>query len=641
MQFNLRIMSILFLLVVMLSTAFAACDVFVDNFEVKLRADGSYDNEIIAPENENIDIQITYFIDDYSGTTCPTNLTVRAEISKYNNSTSSWMFDENKTETKSLVRNNSYTVSFPNEFNTGTNSNYTRFRVRAFLYNGSEEIETAEAFVDVEDDSCDNLRINTTSIVVDEGSSATKTFTIENNSNLDFRISSIESSSSSSIIDFENIDYSQYIYSNSDQDIDVTVNADDVSYNTTVTAYLSVAGYLGNNYCSVSKIGRESFSVRVENNSGSSTGSSSDCDDIDIQTRFTEYNESTTQKLIFGIKNNSTKRFEILAIEPYSSSFTLNKYFNEKYIFSGQTADLILNAILPSVTQNRTLQGTVKVRGVFSDGKSCSFTQIGTKTFDVNVIDSSNTLINPNCAGFNISAPESLNVENYGSFAFTITNATNRTASIIVEGSIDVSPTVIVLPKNSSLSRTINVQMNSSSGFVKFIPIIEGCNVQEKIVQLKNTASGLLTESEMNLSIERDYNLNVITLITEIQNPTNKVFNGILKIDSPEGWPDLEKEVVVVPGKNNFVERLGASGSTQEGTIRVSFSSGGKIISESVNTTEQNNLSLTGLFAFGSNFGILGLILLIVLVVVIIVGVIETSPKAKAQSEQEWVNNKN
>lgn len=642
MQFNLKLMSVLFLLLVLLSTAFAACDIQVDSLDVTLKDSGSYANSITATQDADIDIKMTFRVSDYSGTTCPADINVKADIYKYDAINSRWVFVESKNESRALSENN-YTVTWSNQFNTGHSSNYTRFKVEAFVLNGSTELDDDTANVEVSNDSCNGITINSSTINASENDSTTETFSLENNTDETFRIISMDYSTSSSLINNVDFDYAdEYVYSDSDEDFDVTVETDSVSSDTTVTVSLSVAGYLGNKYCSATDIGRESVSVRIEDDSsGSGSDFSSDCDDIDIQTRLTEFEEGTAQKLIFGVKNNSTKRFEILGVEASSSSFNLSKYFNEKYIFSGQIGDLILNAVLPNVTSDRNFSGLVKVRGVFSDGKSCSFSQIDSKTFNVNVINSESKFVGPNCSGFNISVPESVTVENNGSFNFTITNSTNQTANIVVEGSIDVTPTVIVLPKNSSLSKAMNVQLNSQTGFVKFDPSVDGCFIGSKTVQLINTATGDLSEASMDLTMNRDNNLSVITLNVLIQNSSNKNFTGVLNIDSPNGWPSVQKTVTVVPGSNNFVEKLGSSGNFKEGTIKVSFSADKKTISDSIETSEQNNSAFAGLFAFGGSLNALGIILIIILVIVIIVGVIETSPSTRTTKGQEWVNQKN
>ncbi len=642
MQFNMRILSVLMLLLIMTSSALA-CNVDISGLVTQLKADGSYDTSITAPKSSDIDIKLTFDM-SYSGNDCPTNLTAKVVITKYSESASDWVDVKTQNESFELDNETDYSVYFTDEFNTGSNSNYTEFRVESSILNGTTVKDSDEATLSVENNSCDGIKINTSSITIDEGSNVTKTFTIENNTSKDFRITNADFSSSSAIIESGSIDYPEYVYSHSDDSLDLLIEPGYVSSRTSTTLVLSVEGYLGNTFCSASAIGKKNISVTINNTSsnddGSSYSTSSDCDNIDIQTRNTELDESSTQKLAFGIKNNSTKRFEVLAVETASSSFTLNNYFNEKYIFPGQTGDLILNAVLPNVTQTRTLQGTVKVRGIFSDGRSCSFTQIGTKTFDVNVLDLANNSINPNCAGFNISVPDSITVENYGDLAFTITNASNRTAKIIIEGTMDISPTVIVLPKNSSLSKKVSVGLNSQTGVIKFIPTIEGCSLSAKTVQVKNTANGTLNEATMSANTDRDYNSSTITLTIQVDNPTNKIFDGTLNIDSPEGWPDISRSISVVPGENTFTEKLGTSGNYSEGNIKVSFTSDGKIISANTNTSNQNNSALAGLFAFGTNAGAIGIILLIILVIVVLVGILDYSPKSKATTSQGWVNNK-
>ena len=642
MQFNLRVISALFLFLLMASGAFA-CSIDISNLITEVRANDSYDTSIIATKNSDIDIKITFDVDSFSGSDCSSNITTRVKIYKYDNTDDEWVLMETQSKSNTLSEDN-FSVLFSNEFNTGSSSRYTQFKVEGIVLNGTQELGLEEATIDVENNSCDEINLIASNFSINEGDTSTKTVTIENNTGADFRITSADFSTSSSLIRSGEVEYSsEYVDAHSDELIDLIIETGYVSSNSSTIIALSVAGYLGNTFCSATAIGKKNITVTVNNTSSTNTGSTStnsDCDDIDIQTRFVEFDESTNQNLVFGIKNNSTKRFEVLAVESYSSNFTLSNYFNEKYIFSGQTGELILSAQLPNVSQNRTVQGTVKVRGMFSDGRSCSFTQIGTKTFDVTIIDSANNSLNPNCSGFNISAPNSLVIENYGELAFTISNNTNRTATTIIEGSIDVSPTVIVLPRNSSLTRKISVSLNSQTGFVKFVPSVEGCAVSEKIVQLTNNASGNLSQVAINVSANRDYELSTITLKVQINNPTNKLFNGVLNINTPNGWPDIEKNVTIVPGENILIEKIGSSGNYSEGNINVSFSSNGQEISSNVSTNDSSDINLMGLFAFGGNFGLFGILLLILLVIIVVAGVLDYSPSTKATTDQEWVNKK-
>jgi hypothetical protein len=126
-----------------------------------------------------------------------------------------------------------------------------------------------------------------------------------------------------------------------------------------------------------------------------------------------------------------------------------------------------------------------------------------------------------------------------------------------------------------------------------------------------------------------------------VNNPTNKVFDGVLSINAPNGWPSIQRNVVITPGENTFTEKLGSSGDYSEGEIKVSFASDGKTISANTNTNDSSTSALAGLFAFGGNISVIGIILLIILIVIVLVGMMDYSPSNKATTEQEWVHEKN
>lgn len=648
MGFELRGMSILVLFLLLLSTVFAACDVEVSNLITEVRdgtssSSSDFDSDIVLEKNNSVDVRLSFDIEDYYSTSC-SQLKARLKISRYDESVSDWV--EFKTTEKTISVQDDYEeVLFDNIFNTGSNSDYSSFLVEGMILEGSRILDSSDASIEIEDESCDGIELVTATFYIDESDFDSKTFVINNETTADFEISNIELISSSSVILDGDVDYPSVIYAKDSGEIEVSLETRSVSNNTNTTILININGYLNNKYCSSSAIGKKSISVVVRNNSnsnnsGSGVSSNSDCSNIQIQSQGFEFLEGTNQQLILGIKNNSTKRFEILEIQASSSDFELNENDNEQYVFSGQTINLSLNASLPNVSFDSTLTGNLKVRGVFSDGKSCSFTQIDSETINVKVINSNELLLSSNCNGFEITAPESIIVQNNGSFDFTINNFSNKTVQIIVEGETKDNATVIILPKNSSLSRKMNVELFSSNGFVKFIPKIDGCNLNSKTVNITNTSTGNFEELKMDLEVQRDYNLGVITLNTKINNPSNKVFEGTLKISSPNGWPDVEKNVLIAPGENNLVEKLGSSGRFSEGEIQVSFSSEGKTISNKINTNE-SKLVLAGLFAFGGNLSSLGIILMIILVIIIIVGVIGDLNESAPVPKEKWVNEKN
>jgi hypothetical protein len=646
MRVKLKWVLIVFVFLLTLSTVFAACEVSVSNLVTEVKIDSGtdssdFDSEVNAELNEYIDVRLSFDLEDYSSS-C-SSIKAKLRISRYDESKADWV--EYKNIEKSIGSlDDYYEIIFENAFNTGSNSNYTEFMIEGMIVEGSRVIDSSDAFLSLIDNSCDGIKIDATTFYIDEDDYDSKNFVIKNETTSDFSISSIELISSNSVIISGGVDYPSEVYSNDSDELEVSLETKNVSTNTNATVLLSISGYLDDKYCSASAIGKKSISVVVRNTNNTSGSSSSnldsDCEDIQIISNELEFNEGTNQKIIMGVKNNSTKRFEILDVDASSSSFDLTRNTNDKYLFSGQTGDVILNANLPNVSSDKILTGTLKIRGVFSDGKSCSFTQIPSEEINVKVINLTNNSLVPNCAGFNIIAPENLVIENNGSFDFTINNFSNKTARVIIEGSIQVNPTIIVLPKNSSLARKMDVELFSNNGFVKFTPTIEGCNLNSKIVNISNNVSGSISEAEIDLKIQRDYNKGIIDLGIVINNSTNKSFSGVLKIVTPNGWPNIEKTIVIVPGENSLVEKFGASGEASEGEITVSFSSNGQTILDSINTNE-NNLVLAGLFSLGGNLSSFGIILLIILVVIIIVGIIGDLGESTPTKKEEWVIEKN
>ena len=562
MRSKLKWVFIVFVFLLALNTAFAACNINVSDLVTGVRIDStrdsSFSSEINAEPNKYIDVRLSFDLDNYSSS-C-SSIKAKIKISRYDESRAEWV--EYRTNEKSVSSSDgSKEVIFENIFSTGSSSNYSKFMIEGMIFEGTKMLDSSDAFVNLMSGSCDGIKLDTTTFYIDEDSYDSKNFTIRNETTSDFKISSIDVISSNYIIKSGNVEYPSIVYSKDSDEIEVSIETRSVSVNTNATMLLSISGYLGDKYCSASAIGKKSIGVVVRNTNNtsgsSSTSSSSECEDIQIISNELEFKEGTNQTIAIGVKNNSTKRFEILGVDTTSSNFDLTKINNDRYVFSGDTGEVILNANMPSVSSNKNLTGTIKLRGVFEDGKSCSYNQIASEKINVRVIDSTNNSNLVNCEGFGIIAPENLTITNNGYFDFTINNFSNKTVRVVVEGSIATDPTIIVLPKNSSLSRKMDVELFSSNGFVKFTPTIEGCSLNSKTVNITNNATGSINETSIDLKLQRNYEERTITLETILYNPTNKSFSGVLKITTPNGWPDIERTITIIPGKNNLIEKLG------------------------------------------------------------------------------------
>ncbi|MFA5930989.1 MAG: hypothetical protein WC821_01620 [archaeon] len=645
MDLKTRIISMLVLVTILLSGAMA-CNVELSSFTTEVRGTADFYSSISASKNTDIDIKNYFYIDSYSGSDCPSTISSKAIVSKYNVNTSSWeTYRTTSTKSQDLARG-TVQLQWDNEFNTGSNNNYDRYRIEGVVLVGSTELDRTESYVDIEDNSCSGIILSTSNITIDEARSTTRTFSIENNTNQEFRITTMNILSTNSLINSGSTNYDNIVSAYSSEPISVTLNAGTVSSNSTITSTMEVAGYLGNTYCSTSDIGRETFSVTVQNTGNNDSGyyydgyyydngysTSSDCDDILISANNFSMDESTESKLSVTLKNDSTKRFEILEVQTTNNGVELSNYYNEKYIFSGQYSDIIFRAVAPSVLQDRAYDNTVKVRGQFSDGRTCSFTSITPKTFNINVINQVGSGA-ANCSAFSLSAPTSVSVQNYGSVPFTITNGTNKRADIYIEGSVEATPSIISLPEKTSISRDLQVKINSTSGEINFRPVVEGCNFSTTRVAITNTGTGELTQAIMTINSTKDANTGELTLTVEVNNPTTKSFLGVLSVQTPNGWVSSDRTVSLSPGKNVFVVNVTPTTNATEGRGKVTFSANGQEISKEFSTSGEGGFA--GLFAFGGNISALGIILLVIVAAVILVAML-TGGQTKPQEEEKWV----
>lgn len=632
-------------LVTILLSGAMACTVNLNSFTTEVRGTADFYSSISASKNTDIDVKNNFYIDSYSGSDCPSTISSKAIISRYNINTNQWeTYKTTSTKSQDLARG-TIQLQWDNEFNTGSNNNYDRYMIEGIVLVGSTEIDRTESYVDIEDNSCSGIILSTSNITIDEARSTTRTFSIENNTNQEFRITTMNILSTSSLINSGSTNYDNIVSAYSSEPISLTLNAGTVSSNSTTTSTMEVAGYLGNTYCSVTDIGRETFSVTVQNTGNNDSGyyydgyyydngysTSSDCGDILLSANNFSMNESTESKFTINVKNDSTKRFEILEVQITNNGIELSNYYNEKYIFSGQYSDIILRAVAPSVIQDRAYDNTIKIRGQFSDGRTCSFDSIDEKTFNVNVINQAGSGA-ANCSAFSLSAPTSVSVQNFGSIAFTINNGTNRRADIYVEGSAEATPSIISLPEKTSISRDLQIKINATNGEITFRPVVEGCTFSTTKVAITNTGTGELTQSTITINSSKDSNTGELTLSVEINNPTTKSFLGILSVQTPNGWVSSDRSVSLAPGKNVFVIKVTPTTNAVNGNGKITFSANGQEISKDFSTSGEGLFA--GLFAFGGNISALGLVLLVIVAVVILVAML-TGGQTKPSVEEEW-----
>jgi len=649
MNWLMKIGCVLALLFILISTV-NACNVNISGLKTDLRTTNDFSTTMTTGRSEDIDVRVTFDVTSFSGSDCPTNLETKSIIKRYNTSTSAWETVKTTSTKTQNLSNGPFYFLWENEFNTGSNTNYTRYEVEGSVYQGTTLLDSEIAYVDVQDNSCTGVKIVVDNFSVDEGRSTSKQIRIENNTNYSFSISALNIYFSNSIIRSGSLDYDNYVSAHSYESATLSVDAAYVSSNTTTTGVIDVSGYLGGTYCSITNIGRKNVDITVRdlgyNDSGYyddgyydnySSGTSADCSNIALNANSFSMSENSEGKFSVNVRNNSTKRFEILQVQTTSNGVELSNYYNEKYIFSGQISDIVLKAVSPNVTQDKVFENKIKVRGIFSDGKSCSFDNIGEKAFNISVANETSTV--PNCSAFSISVSNIVNVTNSGTVQFTINNGTNKRADIYVEGNIEATPTIISLPEKTSISRTLDVKLNSPNGVITFRPVVEGCSLSTTQVQVNNLASGALNNATITTSTTRDENTGTVVLSVEVNNPTTKMFEGTLTINAPNGWIVSSRSATLSPGRNIFKIIMTPTSEAVSGTGRVTFTANNESVSSEFSTN--NGSSFAALFSFGASAGSIAMILLIIVVVVILVGMISNREyDGGSQMNQVWVEKK-
>ncbi len=512
MNFRARALAIVaFVILIFLVMGGAyACSINVSSFQTEARGTGDYSTAITADRSTDIDIKISFTVDSYSGSDCPTNISAQSKIYRYNNDTSNWEYVKTTSSKSQELSNDTYVFVWNNEFNTTSTAKYTRYRIDGNILSGSTIVDTETAYVGVENNSCSGVTLVANNFTINEGATSTRTLRIENNTNKEFSISTLSVILNSPIIRSGNTSgYDNVVSSFSYEPVNLYLDAGFVSSNTTTTLKFQVAGYLGNNYCSISAIGTKNFDVTVQNTGTNDnyndtyydpyydnySTTSSACADINLSANNTTMDEATEGKPVINITNSSTKRFEILEVKTTNNGVDLSNYYNDKYVYPGQVSDIVLRAISPSVTSDKVYTNTVWVRGVFSDGRTCSFGLTGKTTIITTIVDASAIAATQNlplnCTNFSISVPSSAQIKNYGAIPFTINNNTGKRADIYIEGTtgINTTPTLIPLPGSSSITRELAVNVNSANGQVTFRPVVDGCSLASKSVAITNTST--------------------------------------------------------------------------------------------------------------------------------------------------------
>lgn len=594
----------------------SACTVSMTDFDLEIRSDTEgYGDNVDAVNGDDVDIRVELTIGTVADSSyaCGSNAQVIADIYTYNGSSYEYWVSTS-TQNVNLTNGQNATITWDDAFEV--DDSYSRYQVRAKIYDANTDFSTQTSTIYVEQGECSDIILRTEDFNIDAGEEQTQTFEIENNSNVDFEVTSIDLSINNTDFSINSITYNDTVGADDSEDVDIEIEADSDATDQEIDGTFRVSGNLGALYCSVSDIGSETFTVEIDgdaDNDDSDDTSPADCDELSITANDFTIREGEEETVSFYLTNDSTKRFEILDVETSDNGVDIQTHFFEQYAFSGEVADIVLSVDAPNVSSNKVYENYIQVRGIFSDGTECQLEDVEDETFDVSV---TNTIgfSSATCGELTIEVPDRVSVQNYGTIPFTIVNGTEKRADIIFESTIDVNPTLISLPENTSISREISVTIVGSEATILVKPQVDGCNYSSQKIIVENTARGNLEDVTMSLTMEEGDD--GIKMIVEFDNPTNKAFQGELSFEMPEGWNAENRIITAAPGKTIAEVQLSHVDGAAAGKGTARFVSGGEELTQEFGTSDRGAFT-AGLFALGDGM-ILGLIMIAVLVLVVL-----------------------
>jgi len=234
------------------------------------------------------------------------------------------------------------------------------------------------------DVDCGNIEIKANNIHVDESSREIVSFTIENDTDEDFDLQGLELEESSSYFDVEVYSKPSEIRAGESATFRLRIDSERVSSNKQGTVTVEARGrFEGGEYCSLSEINEERFTVYVDN-SGSTTPTD-DCDEIEIDVSDVFIDEDSTRTVSFRIRNRDNDDFEVKGITLDESSSYFSARVTTKPLWVRAYDDAIFKVRIESDNVSSDRQGdvTVQVKGEFEDGEYCGYSDVTEEEFTV------------------------------------------------------------------------------------------------------------------------------------------------------------------------------------------------------------------------------------------------------------------
>ena len=374
-RFSLVLIGIILVLFSYAAQAQSCSDMSIYADDTIMNENDTESDYIVTLENDSDD---TFIIENVQVTDNSSYLT--ATYSGWEDSyVDSWSFTDLYIDMESFSvdsdREATVTVKAKGHFEGGDDCSYSEIQ-QTFIV----EIQDSDDGSSTGD--CSDIGIQTYNFHVPESSTTYKIFTVSNSSNDDFIIEDVQVRDNSSYFSLDRT-YESNVYADSDIDLRIIVNSNSVSSQQQGRGYVKLRGYFQDGgSCSFDDIGEQGFDVTIDN---SGEGS---CGYISLDTETVSVNEDDTEYNYFSITNDSGNSFTVedVQIEENSSYYSQSVVNFDETIPSKSDGEVRIKTVANSVAGNKTATSTLKVRGHFSNGDDCSFSDLS-RTFLTEVKD--------------------------------------------------------------------------------------------------------------------------------------------------------------------------------------------------------------------------------------------------------------
>ncbi len=463
------------------------------------------------------------------------------------------------------VEADSVSDDYDSSFDITVSAKYANTQVCTKTYTVEYHIDEKDSDNDA---SCSDLVIRNTSFTIPSNYSLRKTITLENNSDdYDFEIDDIIIDDRSGIT-ARIVNEPDEISADDSESLEIEFETDDFDYTTIKYLPLEITGNFTRSGHDDKECTRKvNLAVTIENNGYYYPDSiaTTSCKNILIYAKNINQEEETTKSYSredgFFILNNSNSTFTItnLSINDNTNYASISNLSFPQTLTSRATGSINFTLSTNNVSSTQNPRGTISVSGRFTDGKTCSYSNIDTKYFDLTISEPTNK----SCSAIKVDSKTVA----FGNNQVSIYNSSNKkfyVNDVLFQNkyglSANASNKQLTIPANNNSQMIIGI---TGTGSLEML--VSGRFEDGKQCTFVDTVSGILTtRANQGTLLPTDCDFQVIaptaieinnsqeTISATFKNNTSK--NGRIEITGSGLITD--PSIIFLSGFDNFTKNI-------------------------------------------------------------------------------------